>query len=149
MANSGPIIPEDIVDAAVAKIEEIRESLPADEQSDYRVAQKLDVNSAHLTKLDEGRLSPTLYSALVREGHLEPLPNPIPTLPCRHCGQVHTVPWCAEEEGEPIKPKKSTVKRRQRKRRPRFSVAADDPELAMRQLEKYYPGVFTLNGHKE
>jgi hypothetical protein len=36
-------------------------------------------------------------------------------------------------------------KRAQRKRRPRFSLAADDPEMAMKQLEKYYPGTFFLN----
>ena len=36
-------------------------------------------------------------------------------------------------------------KRAQRKRRPRFSVAADDPAMAFEQLEKYYPGEFFLN----
>lgn len=77
-------------------------------------------------------------------GLLESRPETVPVIPCSQCGEAHTVDWCTHEDGKPKKPNK----RARRKRLPRFSVAAYDPELAMKQLEKYYPGLFSLN-HKE
>lgn len=123
---------------AQAAIRNLIEDMPEDRQNAYQVALKLDINSAHISKLFGGSLSPTLDRALTRAGALQPKPEPVPVEPCPNCGQAHTVDWCVHEEGQPKKPRS---KKSKRKRKPRFSVAAYDVELAIGQLEKYYPEI--------
>lgn len=101
------------------------------------VADYLELNSAHISHLfNHDYLTPALERELIRARVLEPRPEPIPVEPCLECGEVHIRAHCPH-------------KRAQRKRRPRFSVAADDPAMALQQLEKYYPGMFSLNALEE
>jgi hypothetical protein len=118
--------------------------IPLKKRSHAELARRLGLNSSdHISVLfREDRVTPTLDRLLVKLGKLEQLPEPVPVTPCLECGKPHTIGWCIEEFGEPKRPGR---KRATRNRRPRFSVAADDPEMAMKQLEKYYPGQFFLN----
>ena len=118
--------------------------IPSKERSHAELARRLELNSSdHISILfREDYVTPTLDRLLVRLGRLTPLPRPVPVVPCEECGKPHTVGWCVTEHGEPKRP---GPKRAQRKRRPRFSVAADDPTMALEQLEKHYPGRFFLN----
>lgn len=134
----------DRIKAATAKIDELKKSRPEGRDPDRAgraVARLLGVNPYHVsTLLNKGRLTPTMHRALIKRGYLEAPTELVPTEPC-WCGVVHPVGWCIYEEGPPIKPKPPGPAR---KRRPRFSAAADDPALAFQQIEKYYPGQFLL-----
>lgn len=135
----------DRLEAATAKIKELKKGLPAGKQSWRGVCRLLGnekpLNPYHINRLiRHGKLTPTLDRVLIKHGHLDPPAELIPTEPC-WCGAVHPVGWCILEEGEPIKP---TPAGKKRKRKRRFSVAAYDPDLALKQLEKYYPGIFLL-----
>lgn len=44
-------------------------------------------------------------------------------IPCSDCGQFHTVAWCTEKDGEPIRPKVNN-----RKRAPQIRLAASVTE---------------------
>jgi hypothetical protein len=118
--------------------------IPSKKRSHAELARRLGLNSSdHISILfRESHVTPTLDRLLVKLGKIEPMPQPVPVIPCMECGKPHTVGWCVTEHGEPKQP---GPKRAQRKRRPRFSVAADDPEMALQQLEKHYPGRFFLN----
>ena len=129
--------------AVLAAIEE----LPAERRSMNQLAIKLGLaSSVHLTwLLRDGDLTPMLERTLVFNELLEPRPEPVPTEPCHICAEVHRLDFCTHIFGEPATPKSTKQQRAQRIRRPRFSVAADNIEMAQAQLEKYYPGVFILN----
>lgn len=135
------------IEAATAKIKELKKGLPADGQSWRAVARLLDVNSYHTTQLiRHKKLTPTMYRALIKGGHLDPPDELILTEPCPTCGEVHVTSWCVYELGQPIMPQPAG---KPRKRKPRFSLAAYDAELALGQLEKYYPGQFLYIGRPE
>ena len=132
--------------AAKTAVGIILAELPENGRSYNQVAKTIGLNtSAHLTWLvRDSYMSPTLETRLIIMEFLEPPPDPFPTAPCEICGEVHKLDWCTHYYGSPTKPGTTLEQRTKRKRRPRFSVAADDPMLAFRQLEKYYPGLFNL-----
>ncbi len=121
--------------------------IPSKKRSHAELARRLGLNSSdHISRVfRESHVTPTLDRLLVSLDKIEALPQPVPVIPCVECGKPHTVGWCVTAHGEPKQPR---PKRNQRKRRPRFSVAADDPAMALEQLEKHYPGRFLLNGRE-
>ena len=118
--------------AARTAIRRLVRHRPIGHQSQKQVADLMGINSAHISHLFmRDYLTPALERGLVQVKALPPRPDPIPTEPCQECGEVHVKNHCI-------------YKRAGRIRRPRFSVAADDPGMALQQLEKYYPGMFIL-----
>ena len=123
------------------------ERMAADYGSFNKAAKVLGINSAHLSHLlgQRAHLSIKLDAALVRAGGLPAHSEPVLADPCPDCGELHTVDWCIVSHGDPIQPRPSNG----RVRRPRFSAAADDPAMALVQIDKYYPGVFSMKGHSK
>ncbi len=120
------------IKAAKTAIRRLTLRQPFGQQSAKRVADLMGINSAHISHLFmRDYLTPALERGLVQVKALPPRPDPIPTEPCLECGEVHVKNHCI-------------YKRAGRIRRPRFSVAGDDPDMALQQLEKYYPGMFSL-----
>lgn len=120
------------VKAAKQAVYFLVDTLPLAERSMKRVANLMGINSAHISFLvNHDYLTPALERGLILVNALPPRPDPIPVEPCQECGEVHVLVHCA-------------YKRAQQKGRPRFSVAANNPEMALQQLERYYPGMFIL-----
>lgn len=124
--------------------------LPMEKRSYLHLADYIGLRSSvHLTWLmRDDHLTPTMERALVMSKLLAPPPEPVLVQPCEVCGELHNMDWCAHIYGEPQKPKTTRRQRSRRKRKPRpprFEVVAHDAELALKQLEKYYPGRFTLD----
>lgn len=120
------------IKAAKRACQRLTMQMPQAEQSLEGVSRFINLNSAHISHLFmRDYLTPALERGLVQVKALPPRPDPIPTEPCQECGEVHVKAHCI-------------YKRAGRIRRPRFSVAGDDPEMALQQLEKYYPGKFSL-----
>ncbi len=119
------------------------QKMAADYGSYNKIAKALGLNSAHISHLlgQRTHLSHKLDAALVRAGGLPAHSDPVLADPCPDCGQLHAVDWCVVTHGKPMQPRPAS----KRIRRPRFSAAADDPKMAMDQIEKYYPGLFSFN----
>lgn len=64
----------------------------------------LTVNAGFLNAAYRGKrkASPKLLAVLGI--HVQTAPAPV----CPHCGQVHVVPWCTTQEGEPVKAQTQT-----------------------------------------
>ncbi len=107
--------------------------MPPNRQTARQIAISMGLNSAHISHLLKyDYLTPALERGLIIKKALAPRKDPVPVEPCLECGEVHIKIHCP-------------YKRAQRKRRPRFTVAADNPEMVLQQLERYYPGMFSLD----
>ena len=132
-------------------VKDLIASFPKGKQSYMQVTRHVNLSSSvHLTWLmRDDHLTPTMERALVMANLIPSPPDPVLVHPCEVCGEVHKLEWCANMYGEPKKPKTTQKQRSKRKPRPpRFEVAAYDLDLALKQLERHYPGQF-LNNAKQ
>lgn len=72
-----------------------------------------------------------VLDAVINQLYANQIPaGTVPTEPCPNCLKVHTVPWCVDEYGEPVKPKPK------RKRSTRTRIAADVTEAQRERLHE-------------
>ena len=114
-----------------------------DGHSMLQTADLLDVSlTAVWRAFVENNVTPELLNGMVAAGYLDRaevaavLTVEVP--PCLECNEAHTVPWCTDREGEPVKPynRKSNGRR---KHPPTLKIRTDDVESAAASILRSYP----------
>ena len=112
-----------------------------------KVARHLGVHQTIVTRAyasdEKGNgVSPALLNAMVAKGYLDAHEvNEVLTVavtPCPECGEAHTVPWCTDKDGEPVKPVYNR-KGPKRKHPPTLKIRTDDVDSAAASILRSYP----------
>lgn len=112
------------VENKVRQAKRIISQLVADRGNAYKVSLYLGINPAHIYFLKKGRLSPTLFQALVQIGAMEPDPPTVEILESEYKELLRNQ-------------RKRRVRRKPTQRSPRFSVLKNDPERAAAAIRNH------------
>jgi hypothetical protein len=91
---------------------------------------------------EERNVTPELLRGLAQHGYLDPHEVhevlKVAVTPCPECGEAHTVPWCTDKDGEPVKPVYNR-KGPKRKHPPTLKIRTDDVDSAAASILRSYP----------
>ena len=102
----------------------------------YLGIHQTNITRAYASSEDAEGVSPALLNAMVAKGYLDAHEVnevlKVEVTPCPECGEAHTVPWCTDKEGEPVKAPYN--RKSASKREPRVRFSGDVSPREQRQL---------------